>query len=69
MTKELDEIRFGTWWAIDYWLKRTENDYDEIQKMEQMYVNMFGEPNNNDKYGTWQAQANQLSKESKRLMK
>lgn len=68
MTKELDEIKFGKFWAIDYWLKRTIDNYSEVQKQESMYKEMFGEPNNSDKYGTWQKQVNQLSKESKRLM-
>ena len=68
MTKQIDELRYGKWWAVDYWLVRVIDRYDEVQAQEAMYKEMFGEPNDDDKYGTWQKQAAQLRKETKRLM-
>jgi hypothetical protein len=68
MTKEFDEIKFGKWFGVDYWLLRTEDNYRELQKKEEMYKELFGEPSSSNKYEEWHKQALQLSKISKQVM-
>jgi len=60
MSKELNEERFGKWWAIEYWLVRVRDEYEEIMAQEELLKELFREPDNGDKYKYYMEHANQL---------
>jgi len=41
-TRVNDERRYGLWWAIDYWLVRQRNNYDDVQQQFTTFEELFG---------------------------
>jgi len=60
----LNELRFGKWWAVDYWLVRARNEYDDMQEQFNLFESLFGQQQKD-----WEKLSTQMRKIMKEQLK
>jgi len=61
-TRINNETVYGLWWAMDYWLVRQRQSYDDVQEQFKVFSDLFGE--NQD---VWEENSIQLRRVWKRF--
>ena len=61
---EINEFRYGKWWAVDYWLVRIRNTYDDMQNQQKTFEELFAELRDE-----WEKQSIQLRQILKQELK